>query len=82
MPRSSSTRRRPSEIAGAVTRLLGDRGARRDLTERGRARAAEFTLAADGGGDARVIRACESGGVSFAARAVRRLASAAARSTA
>ena len=34
---------RPSEIAGAVTRILGDPALARDLTERGRARAAEFS---------------------------------------
>jgi glycosyltransferase involved in cell wall biosynthesis len=35
--------RRPSEIAGALTRILQDRALARDLSERGRARATEFT---------------------------------------
>jgi glycosyltransferase involved in cell wall biosynthesis len=35
--------RRPGELAGAVTRLLGDRALAEDLAARGRARAAEFT---------------------------------------
>jgi glycosyltransferase involved in cell wall biosynthesis len=35
--------RRPSAIAGAVTKILSNPGLARDLSERGRARAAEFT---------------------------------------
>lgn len=35
--------RRPGEIANAVTKILGEPGLARDLSERGRARAAEFT---------------------------------------